>query len=318
MHGVNNMISRLDVEYEFEDNDASSSAFGWEFQINAGIYLFLHYINEVQLVAVESKFQDIEMVLSDKTLYAQAKALQDEQTINTENTKLRDAIVSLAKVNTNDGDILLYISNLRTPIDGEKDKFRNDIVAFSQCHPDLQSYIRKQVETVIDKIKRKLTQKGLSDAKKKKNEVLLERLINFDYEHFYIASIYPFAQTDNRYKIIEEKIVKVLTNKMGFESLYATGLVKRVLNHWQQTLRFNASIVDKKNVRKFIDKKDFVWTVIAIDGESVNANFIEATLSHPIDSRLQDDCKRYLEREENLYHERFDFMNRVMQGYVAF
>ena len=36
------MISKLDVEYIFEDNDSSASEFGWDFQENAGIFLFLH------------------------------------------------------------------------------------------------------------------------------------------------------------------------------------------------------------------------------------------------------------------------------------
>ena len=114
----NKMIDRLDVDYQFEDNDASSASFGWDFQANAGIYLFLHYIDDVQYVAIESKYQDIEMAFSDKTLYAQAKALQNEMTVGTEKSKLRDAMVSLAKVNTSKDDLLIYIYELKAPIDG--------------------------------------------------------------------------------------------------------------------------------------------------------------------------------------------------------
>lgn len=86
------MISKLDVEYIFEDNDSSASEFGWDFQENAGIFLFLHYIKEAQSVAIESKNQDIEIKFQDKTIYAQAKALQDSTQTGTENTKLRDAM----------------------------------------------------------------------------------------------------------------------------------------------------------------------------------------------------------------------------------
>lgn len=91
------MIDKLDVEYKFEDNDSSASEFGWDFQENAGIFLFLHYISEAQSVAIESKNQDIEIKFQDKTIYAQAKALQNSTQTGTENTKLRDAMVSLAK-----------------------------------------------------------------------------------------------------------------------------------------------------------------------------------------------------------------------------
>ena len=112
------MIYRMNIEYVFEDNDSSASEFGWDFQENAGIFLFLQYIQKAQFVAVESKNQDIEIKFQDKTIYAQAKALQDYSKTGTENIKLRDALVSLAKVNIKEVDLLLYISNLRAPIDG--------------------------------------------------------------------------------------------------------------------------------------------------------------------------------------------------------
>lgn len=47
------------------DNDASASSFGWNFQANAGIFLFLHYIDEANSLKIESKLQDIEIVLKD-------------------------------------------------------------------------------------------------------------------------------------------------------------------------------------------------------------------------------------------------------------
>jgi len=313
------MISRIDVEYEFEDNDASYASFGWDFQANAGIYLFLHYIDDVQLVAIESKYQDIEMILADKKkVYAQAKALQDEHTEGTENAKLRDAMVSLAKVKTGDGDSLVYISNLRAPIDGEKDKFRNDIITFAQCDNEQQAFIKQQVNIIIKHIKSELDSGTLSEVNKKKKEVLFDRLINFNYDRLSISSIYPFIEGSNRYKVIKEKMVDVFVNKMGMGSYYAYGLIEKVLNHWQRVLRFNSSISDNDNDRKFINKTDFVWTVIAAVGEEIVGEFIENTLSRSIDSRLAVECKRYLECEDNLYHERFDFMNGVMQGYENF
>lgn len=312
------MISRLNVEYEFDDNDASSSFFGWDFQINAGIYLFLNYIDKAQLLAVESMHQDIEMVLDDKTVYAQAKALQDEQTVGTEATKLRDAIVSLAKINSHDTDLMIYISNLRAPIDGDKDKFRNDIVDFSQCDPAQQTYINQQVEKAIEKLRKEIADKKCSETSKKKKEILLERLNNFNYSRLLISSIYPFSQTGDRYKLIKEKLAEVLVNKMELKPIYASCLVDRIILHWQRVLNFNTSIKDKANKRKYINKKDLVWTVIAIVSDEVETSFIENTLSSAIDSRMQEDCRQYLKNTDNLYHERFDFIHRVLQDYESF
>ena len=45
------------------DNDASASSFGWNFQANAGIFLFLHYIKDAKELKIESKLQDIEITL---------------------------------------------------------------------------------------------------------------------------------------------------------------------------------------------------------------------------------------------------------------
>ena len=48
------------------DNDASASSFGWNFQVNAGIFLFLKYMPEVTDIKIESKAQDIEITLIDE------------------------------------------------------------------------------------------------------------------------------------------------------------------------------------------------------------------------------------------------------------
>lgn len=311
------MIKRWDIEYEFEDNDASYAAFGWDFQINAGIYLFLDNIVVAKEVAVESKYQDIEMILDDRTVYAQAKALQDENTKNTENAKLRDALVSLAKVKVKENDLLIYISNLKAPIDGEKDRFRNEVVYFSECDEEQQKFIRAQVATIIDKLEQ-VNERGDTNAKQKeKNEILIKRLKNFKYDNLLISSIYPFTQTKERYKIIEERLMRVLVDTMGLNTYVASGIQRRILEHWQSVLTFNATVKDAPD-RKFINKKDFVWTVIAALGDKITSSFIVQSLSEAIDSSIEEDCQRYLESVENLYHERFEFMNSVLQRYEGF
>lgn len=312
------MISKLDVEYIFEDNDASASEFGWDFQENAGIFLFLHYIKEAQSVAVESKNQDIEIKFQDKTIYAQAKALQDSTQIGTENAKLRDAMASLAKVNIIDGDLLFYISNLSAPIDGEKDLYRNDIVSFSNCPLEQQQFIKKQVEVVVNRLKNENEKQTTKAGTKKKNIELISRLENFNYDNLYISSIYPFGITEDRYRKIKDKVIEIMTGPMGIDSIEAKGYSDKILKHWQSVLHFDATIPDNKNYRKFIKKEDFVWTVLAVVCEKVEADFIAETLSSCIDDSFEEECNCYLENEENLYHERFEFMNQVLHDYEDF
>ena len=42
------MKKRLDIENPLYDGDASASAFGWQFQVDAAIFLFLYYIEEIE------------------------------------------------------------------------------------------------------------------------------------------------------------------------------------------------------------------------------------------------------------------------------
>lgn len=312
------MISKLDVEYIFEDNDSSASEFGWDFQENAGIFLFLHYIKEAQSVAIESKNQDIEIKFQDKTIYAQAKALQDSTQTGTENTKLRDAMASLAKVNTSDGDLLFYISNLRAPIDGEKDLYRNDIVSFSNCPLEQQQFIKKQVVVVVNRLKNENKKPTTKEGTKKKNIELIRRLENFNYANLYISSIYPFGITEDRYRKIKEKVIEIMTVTMGIDTIEAKGYSDKILKHWQRVLHFDATIPDDKNHSKFIEKEEFVWTVVAIVCEKVEADFIAETLLSCIDYSFEEECNYYLEREENLYHGRFEFMNEVLHDFEDF
>lgn len=59
------------------DNDASASSFGWNFQVNAGIFLLLHYIKDAKSIKIESKYEDIEICLKNKSkIFAQAKSVQ--------------------------------------------------------------------------------------------------------------------------------------------------------------------------------------------------------------------------------------------------
>lgn len=312
------MVKRIDTEYIFEDNDASSSEFGWDFQENAGIFLFLHYLQDVDSIAIESKYQDIEIIGKDGIIYAQAKALQNEQTMGTENAKLRDTLVSLAKLNINAQDSIIYISNLYAPIDGEKDRFRNEIVQFVDCAPQYQTFIAQQVQIVIKKLETQNEDEKTSPKVKRKNLALIDRLKSFKYHNLSIASIYPFSEKGDRYKIIKEKVLEVLGNIMDVEPSMAVVIRDKILRHWQQQLKFNATIADNGNDRKHISKRDFVWTVVALIAEKIEADFIEQTLSESIDSAIEEECRNYLSKEENVYHERFEFMNAVITDYEKF
>ena len=70
------MNTRLNIDNPFRDGNASASAFGWQFQVDAAIFLFLYYIDEVDEIVVEGKYQDIELLCKNsRHIYAQAKSI---------------------------------------------------------------------------------------------------------------------------------------------------------------------------------------------------------------------------------------------------
>ena len=110
-------------EYLNEDicqfsNDASASSFGWNFQANAGIFLFLKYMPDAADIKIESISQDIEITLIDeRKVFAQAKSAQDSTTIKDQKEKFKDAIISLARNPYKDNQ-LVYISIIRLSAKG--------------------------------------------------------------------------------------------------------------------------------------------------------------------------------------------------------
>ena len=76
------------------NNDASASSFGWNFQANAGIFLFLKYLPKARDIKIESKLQDIEITLVDSTkVFAQAKSAQDYTIIKNSKDKFKGSFI---------------------------------------------------------------------------------------------------------------------------------------------------------------------------------------------------------------------------------
>ena len=175
-------------------NDASASSFGWNFQSNAGIFLFLKYIKEAESIKIESKLQDIEINLSDGgKILAQAKSSQDYTVATDKKEKFKDAIISLAKFSSF-GDQLIYISNIPDTLDSGKNNFDNKIVPYSSCLQGIRDEIDQLFESTCNSIRSKISK--AKDAKKAlKTEQILKLVEGFDKTKLYISVITPFGET---------------------------------------------------------------------------------------------------------------------------
>ena len=104
------------------DRNASASAFGWDFQVNAAILLMLENIKEAKCVRVEGADEDIEITFQDeKKLYAQAKAVEKPDDTSHVIDKLAKALETLSEAAKNgDGKIFTYITNSSNPFNSQR------------------------------------------------------------------------------------------------------------------------------------------------------------------------------------------------------
>ena len=102
---------------EIKNRNASPSAYGWAFQVGAGIKLMLENITEFTALKMEGKNDDIELSLPSGKIYAQAKSVtvMGDQSSATE--KLKKALETLSDDATKDNNSikLIYITNILNP-----------------------------------------------------------------------------------------------------------------------------------------------------------------------------------------------------------
>lgn len=310
------MDDYLNEDYCEFVNDASASSFGWNFQSNAGIFLFLKYIKEAESIKIESKLQDIEINLSDGgKILAQAKSSQDYTVATDKKEKFKDAIISLAKLSSF-GDQLIYISNIPDTLDSGKNNFDNKIVPYSSCLQGIRDEIDQLFESTCNSIRSKISK--AKDAKKAlKTEQILKLVEGFDKTKLYISVITPFWGDDqNRYSEISNAILSFLVNDLALSNDDAIAIKQKLLEHWQVKFQHNSSQPDNNDTKK-ISKQEFAWPVavyLAKDG----VPDIEECLSFVPDLALTEEVNRLLSDPAMVYHERFEFSNRVIQDFTSF
>lgn len=308
-------------EYLNEDycefmNDASASSFGWNFQCNAGIFLFLKYIKAAESIKIESKLQDIEINLSSGgKVLAQAKSSQDYTVATDKKEKFKDAIISLAKFSVY-GCQLIYISNIPDTFASAINVFDNKIVPYSSCLQGIRDEIDQLFESTCISIRSKLAKE--KDTKKAlKTEEILKLVEGFDKSKLYISVISPFWGDDqNRYSEISNTILSFLVNDLALSNDDAIAIKQKLLEHWQVKFHHNSSQPDKNEMKK-ISKEEFAWPV-AVFLTKDGVPDIEDSLSFVPDQALTEEVNRLLSDPAMVYHERFEFSNRVIQDFTLF
>lgn len=301
------------------DNDASASSFGWNFQANAGIFLFLHFIKEAKDLKIESKLQDIEITLTDKNkILAQAKSSQDPSADKGKKAKFKDALISIAKTSKQEPNAqFIYISNESDTFSSGDKAFDNRIRSYNECLESIRKEIDETFEATIHSLSAKIekAQKS-SEGKKAKQLTEIKQLIeNLNKDNLSVSCITQFwGKEENRYASIVEKINEFLTITLNYDLITAKKISNRLFEHWSFECGFNST---EKDEHKEMTKESFLWPISVFLLKDIHRDITDC-LDFTCDSSLEEEVDAIFEDSKMLYHERFEFSNRIIQDYYDF
>lgn len=310
------MSDYINIETFDFSNDASASSFGWNFQSNAGIFLFLQFIKESKSIKIESKLQDIEIeLINGEKILAQAKSACDYSIAKDKREKFKDAIISLAKFNK-DAKTMIYISNIPDTLKSAVGVFDNNIVSYESC----LSTTKKEIDDIFDSVCNSIANKidKENDSKKKSKLLDLQRKVkDFDKTKLNLSVVYPFfGDENNRYRVISDSIITFLVDVVNLRRDDAISIKQRLLDHWQLKLQHNSTEPDK-GTQKAIEKEEFAWPIAVYLIEDMSVD-IDECLTFVPDHALKSEVNNKLRSTEMLFHERFQFSNVVIQDYCSF
>lgn len=212
---------------------ASATIFGFQFQINAAIYLMLKHFSDFDQIKIEGSQEDIELFLHDnKKIYAQAKSKEFPTKDNKGHSeKLKDALRTLSNVDDRGNYDLMYISNLEeNPLNSGTKEF--DGISFLK----------------YDELK--------EESKKKIDNQISNENYNIDTSRLIIAKI-PFYGDDweQRHKEISKKMSEFVSDVSPSLSSFAN----RIITIWEEEFLHNASV---KSPKITINKENVVWGLV--------------------------------------------------------
>jgi hypothetical protein len=275
------------------NTNATSSAFGWDFQSNAAILLALKNIKNLDSLKVEGNIDDIELYLKDnKRIFAQAKSQEDPTPSSNTLTKLKDALKTLINAtNQSDYEKIIYISNIMNPL--KKSDLNNywghyfSIYSYTELNDQAKEIIDHYINSVV-------------------NNLPLD-ISNLDYNKLEICA-FPFFGQDNetRYKIIYEAVNKFLVSAK-INSPY--GVAQDVMDFWQNIFFQNAST---RHVE--LKKEDLVWPIVVL--ESTNSNYND--FFDDFDLGEIEEINRKYSAFINKKTEQFEFVTQVITDFNEF
>lgn len=323
---------RIITEITFEDNDASASAFGWQFQLLSAIPLILRDIKNVKHFIIEGKYQDIEIYYSDDTQsFIQAKAVQMEDSENnsTKNNKFKQAIISLYKTPFVDSKKIIYCSNFKSPILDDAALFSNKLVNYNNCPASIKNQIDSLImdaATLVEndlKAKKKNAERNGKIIDKRVEEsmnMLSERLRNDSLKtNIYFYTVYPFfgeGRLEERASVIDDKIVSFLSDEVQLKPKTAVAISTRLLKHWAVCFLNDAGTISTSD-SKTITKQELLWPIVVFNS-SFDTELVKETMKGRITSSDISEAEAHLNDEVFLQLQRFQFLHKLYKDFASY
>lgn len=265
--------------------NASFSAFGWDFQINAAIVLMLENITEVNKVRVEGATEDIELTLDNgEKIYSQAKSVvRASNDFSNVKQKLNDALESLADAyKMGNSKQLIYVTNTPNPFndDSSKSAFYGST---KKSYDSLPDSCKTTIESMVEQFSEGIDLKQL-----------MVRVIPFETDD--LAERYKEVK-----RVVDDFVYEIAPNHLG--------IGKQVLDIWQKDLFQNAT---QNNIELTISKKQLIWTIIVLTTD------VEKNESEYLDDIDSCDYQEIVCSYRNLINtctERFEFATKVITDY---
>lgn len=269
-----------------KNSNASPEVFGFDFQVNATIFLMLDNIKEVKEVRMEGASEDIELTMNNGSqIMAQAKGIvKGSSDFSNVRRNLQKAIETLSSADNKSVEQLILITNSKNPLneDTSKSFFYGPPVAIG--YNDLSDKAKEVIDNIIKRLN-----------------------IKFETDKFQIY--YFMFETDNlrtRYAVIEEKIKQFINQLNLGQSLSVTELMPI----WQNNLFRNGSQID---ISIKVSKKEIIWPVIVLTlGKQLLSEYIE-----DYDQGLINEITSQYKHIINFVTEKYDIITKILFDYKS-
>ena len=265
-----------------DKRNASPSAYGWVFQVNAGITLMLENIKDFTSIKMEGKSDDIEISFDKGKIYAQAKSTTQIGNQKNASHFLNNALKVLTDDYKENDDVLklVYITNISNPLSSKtKSAYTYEhIYDFSILPKEDQDKLRKRVDS------------------------------DFPLNKFQIHILNFFGEGDNKFASLKNKISEFLR-----EAINDPSYNKKLLDSWFESFMVNCADKPDQNKSIELSKDQIVLPVIIL---VIDQPLSEDELSKVSDYDCYDELKQSYRRIINQEICDYQFCSKVIGDFI--